>query len=235
MKWSGKNVLDIGCGTGEIISGIKNLGATSVTGIDYANNAIEIANSKFSDKDIHFFNQSLEEVTLKSIGSKKEGFDVVISLGTIEHMDNPGLALKKMLKLLKDEGQLVITCPYFINVRGIVWMSLALLLDVPMSLTDKHFISPFNIEEWLLGTGFSISTVKYFDYEKANGDIMIDDMKKRLTNAMNDSGLSSDKVPDMIRWLSNVVEKEKDAINTMNGASSLYVIKKEESSSKVIA
>ena len=117
--------------------------------------------------------------------------------------------------------------PYFINVRGIVWMSLALLLDVPMSLTDKHFISPFDIRKWLSGTGFNLVDIQHFDYERANGDTMLIDMKKRLENAMNDAGLKNDNVPVMIEWLSNLVREEQDVLGTMNGATALYIIKKE--------
>ena len=155
----------------------------------------------------------------------KDGLDVVVSLGTIEHMDHPDLALKKMLSMLKNNGELIITCPYFINIRGIIWMSLAILLGVPMSLTDKHFISPFDIRKWLLGTGFDIANIQYFDYERANGSIMLEDMKNRLTNAMSDAGLPNDNVPVMVEWLSSLVNEEQQALGSMNGASALYVIK----------
>ena len=226
-EWVDKTVLDIGCGTGEIIAGIKDRGASSVIGIDYAKSAIEIAKDRYYNKSIKFLNKSLDEISIESLSSDEAGLDVVISLGTIEHTDQPDLALKKMLSVLKDDGELIITCPYFINVRGIVWMSLALLLDVPMSLTDKHFISPFDIRKWLSGTGFNLVDIQYFDYERANGDTMLIDMKKRLENAMNDAGLKNDNVPVMIEWLSNLVREEQDVLGTMNGATALYIIKKE--------
>ena len=226
-EWTGKTVLDIGCGTGEIIAGVKDRGASNVIGIDYAKSAIDIAKNRYCNKTIKFLNKSLDEISVELLSSNKSGVDVVISLGTIEHMDNPELALKKMLSLLNDDGELIITCPYFINVRGIVWMSLALLLDVPMSLTDKHFISPFDIRKWLSGTGFNLVDIQHFDYERANGDTMLIDMKKRLENAMNDAGLKNDNVPVMIEWLSNLVREEQDVLGTMNGATALYIIKKE--------
>jgi 2-polyprenyl-3-methyl-5-hydroxy-6-metoxy-1,4-benzoquinol methylase len=225
-KWTGKTVLDIGCGTGEIIAGIKDRGAANVIGIDYAESAIEIAKRRHNNEDTNFLNQSLDDFVIDP-SNFEGGLDVVISLGTIEHMDSPDLALKKMLSMLKNTGELIITCPYFINIRGIIWMSLALLLDVPMSLTDKHFISPFDIRKWLLGTGFSIVNIKYFDYERANGNIMLEDMENRLSNAMNDAKLPNDNVPVMIEWLSSLVNEEKQALNYMGGASALYVIKKE--------
>ncbi len=226
-EWMDKTVLDVGCGTGEVIAGIKDRGASDVIGIDYAESAIEIAESRHNGKGIKFSNQSLDNASVESLNSDGR-FDTVISLGTIEHMDYPDLALKKMLSLLKNDGELIITCPYFINIRGIVWMSLELLLNVPMSLTDKHFISPFDIRKWVLGTGFNLVNKQYFDYDKANGDAMLNDMKKRLKNAMNDAGLTNDNVPVMIEWLSNLVREEQSTLGSMNGASALYIIKKEK-------
>ena len=75
--------------------------------------------------------------------------DVVVSCGTLEHMSDPRQELCRMIELVDGKGTIILTCPYFLNIRGFVWMTLALLLDVPMSLTDKHFISPFDIEGWL--------------------------------------------------------------------------------------
>ncbi len=80
-----------------------------------------------------------------------------------------------MANLVKSRGEIVLTCPYFLNLRSFVWMSLMLLLDVPMSLTDCHFISPFDIEDWLEGSGMRLVRVQFFDYERANGhDILVD-------------------------------------------------------------
>ncbi len=104
-------------------------------------------------------------------------------------------------------------------------MSLALLLDVPMSLTDKHFISPFDIRKWLSDTKFNLIDIQYYDYDKANGNAMVDDMQKRLKNALNDAGLSNENVPVMIEWLSNLVREEQNALDGINGASAMYIIK----------
>jgi len=107
-------------------------------------------------------------------------------------------------------------------------MTLALALDVPMSLTDKHFISPFNIREWLLGTGFELSEVTYFDYERANGQLMLSDMDKRLNNALRDANLHTEGVPKLMEWLSNVVNHESESLEVMNGSSALYIIERKK-------
>ena len=107
-------------------------------------------------------------------------------------------------------------------------MTLALSLDVPMSLTDKHFISPFNIREWLLGTGFELSEVTYFDYDRANGQLMLSDMDKRLNNALRDANLPTEGVPRLMEWLQNVVNHESESLEVMNGSSALYIIERKK-------
>jgi 2-polyprenyl-3-methyl-5-hydroxy-6-metoxy-1,4-benzoquinol methylase len=145
-----------------------------------------------------------------------------------DHYNDPKMALREMLRMLDKNGKVVLTCPFFINLRGVAWMTLALALDVPMSLTDKHFISPFNIREWLTGTGFELSEVTYFDYERANGQLMLSDMDKRLNNALRDANLSTEGVPKLIEWLQNVVNHESESLEVMNGSSALYIIEREK-------
>jgi len=103
-------------------------------------------------------------------------------------------------------------------------MTLALALDVPMSLTDKHFISPFDIREWLIGTDFELSEVTYFDHERANGELMLSDMDKRLKNALRDADLPVEGVPKLMVWLTNVVNHEPNSLQAINGSSALYII-----------
>ena len=91
-------------------------------------------------------------------------------------------------------------------------MTLALALDVPMSLTDKHFISPFNIKKWLHGSNYSLINVTYFDHHLANGD------------KIRDSELPVDKVPELMNWLTMLVKEEHNTLERMNGACALYLL-----------
>lgn len=220
IEWKNKNVIDIGCGTGETAQGISRLGAKSVLGVDYSENAIKIAKSRHNEINLKFEVKSFQDV----VSDKTNFYDVVISCGTLEHMDNPSDSLKSMIKILKNDGIIILTCPYFVNLRGIVWMTLALSLNVPMSLTDKHFISPFDIRDWLKDTGFHLSKTLYFDFERANSNHMIIDMEKRLNNAFKDSSLPTNQLPKLINWLKKIVEEEPSSIESLNGSSALYVV-----------
>ena len=220
IDWSNKKVIDIGCGTGETAVGIAKLGAKFVLGVDYSENAIKIANEKHKESNLEFKEGSFEDFAITTPSS----FNLIISCGTLEHMDNPSDVLQKMLRMVNNDGKIILTCPYFINLRGIIWMSLALGLDVPMSLTDKHFISPFNIREWLIGTDFELINTTYFDFDRANGKQMLTDMEKRLNNALSDADLPTDGVPKLMDWLTKVVKDEPITLQSMNGSSALYII-----------
>jgi len=220
IDWSNKKVLDIGCGSGETAVGIANLGAKFVLGIDYSENAIKIANERYKENNLEFKKKSFKDFSL----TNSNLFDVVISCGTLEHMDNPSDVLQKMLRMVNKDGKVILTSPYFVNLRGIIWMSLVLALDVPMSLTDKHFIFPFNIKDWLIGTDFELENTTYFDFDRANGKGMLTDMEKRLKNALNDANLPTNGVPKLMDWLKKVVKNESASLQRMNGSSALYFI-----------
>ena len=105
ISYAGKRFLDVGCGTGETAAGIAGLGAISVTGIDYAQSAIEQANARHQTDNLRFEVRSLDDWS--------EPVDVVVSCGTLEHMERPDIEFKKMVDLLKGHGEIVLTCPIF--------------------------------------------------------------------------------------------------------------------------
>jgi len=98
-------------------------------------------------------------------------------------------------------------------------MTLQTLFDVPMSLTDKHFISPVDMQEWAekLNLGLTWHT---FRQEQAVGEGMVFDMKKRLTNALRDANLDNSKVDLLLEWLLKASVHEVDSKS--NGAKALY-------------
>jgi len=215
--FKGKRVLDIGCGTGETAAGIAARSALWVSGIDYAPSAIEEAKRRHKAANLDF--------RVCSALEWNDVIDVVVSCGTLEHMPEPRQELHRMIELVDGKGTIILTCPYFLNIRGFVWMTLALLMDVPMSLTDRHFISPFDIEGWLADTPMRLESVQPFDYERANGTQMLVDLEKRLTNALRDANLPNDKVHRALEWLGKVVEYEnRNTPGRFGGSNALYLI-----------
>lgn len=223
--WKGKTVLDIGCGTGHTAAAIAAAGAAHVYGIDYAPTAIEQAQAAHQQTGLSFRTMSAADWT--------EPVDVILSCGTLEHMDDPGEELRRMVSLTATGGEVIVTCPYFVNLRGFVWMTLAKLFDTPMSLTDRHLISPFDIEGWLERTTHRLHRTIAFDFDRANGRLMLEDMRKRLTNALRDGGLPNDRVPALMDWLGAVVDyHERTAQPSLGGRNALYHITARNSAGK---
>ena len=70
----GKNVLDLGCGTGILSLGASFLGASSVVGVDIDKDALEVARDNAEENaDVDFI---LGNVT--NLGLKQNSFDVVL-------------------------------------------------------------------------------------------------------------------------------------------------------------
>ncbi|MEQ6123447.1 class I SAM-dependent methyltransferase [Pseudotenacibaculum sp. MALMAid0570] len=210
----GKTVLDIGCGTGELIYRIAKQGVSEAYGIDYSESAIKTAKEKPVVNNCHF--------STTDFNDWDQPVDLIISCGTFEHMDEPWTMMKKVSNLLQTGGELILTCPHFYNFRGIVWISLQKLLGVPMSLTDVHSISPADMMKWGKEAGLNLEVVESYDYERANGKWMIQDMKKRLTNALRDAELANDNVDSLLNWFEDLIIYNNDNRITMDGANCLY-------------
>lgn len=105
----GKRVLDIACGEGLGASQMAHLwGAEHVTAIDNSTEAINSAKHNNRDiKNIEFMCEDAYEY-LENCDAK---FDLIVSIETIEHVNDP----ERLLKLLVDKraqgGKVVITCP----------------------------------------------------------------------------------------------------------------------------
>lgn len=191
--WSNLEVLDLGCGTGNLASMVSQAGAKKVVGIDYSKEAIKIANEKFTISNLEYRKCDYKEV--------KEKFDVILLQGVLEHFDKPFEELKYIIdNNLKEGGTIITSSPSFLNPRGYVWMTLQLLFDVPMSLTDLHFICPFDFEKFCYENYLYLEMKSIFQ-DWGSGKTMIRDFDKRLRNALKDKGMNNSKVDDLLKWL----------------------------------
>jgi len=108
IKPENKDLLDAGCGSG-IFSRELVLRGFNVTGVDLDEDAIENCNNgmKQLNLDCTIVKESIMD--LKSF--KDETFDVVISTDVIEHVESSEKSIKELKRVLKKDGQLIITIP----------------------------------------------------------------------------------------------------------------------------
>ncbi len=101
----GKNVLDIGCGTGFFVNWYIGKGA-NITGIDITDVSIEKLKQKYEGE---FYTQDITDSSF-SLFNKK--FDIVNIWDVVYHIVDPNLfnqALDNIVKSIKDGGLLLLT------------------------------------------------------------------------------------------------------------------------------
>ena len=206
-------ILDFGCGEGDFLNLIQT--SEKKIGIDFSKSAIENGSSKHRGIDFQLGSSEL-------LANYPGQIDLLTSFGTIEHLDNPRETVKKFISCLSPGGKMMLSCPSFLNLRGIIWMTLVKLFDVPMSLSDRHFISPKDIEQWICDSGRKVEKMISFDVDLSQGDYLEKDLNKRLTNALRDAQLKNDRVENLLKWTKEI--KNYLPVNELSGANMLFII-----------
>lgn len=178
ISWKGKTVLDAGCGTGELAVLIAKKSAKRVVGVDYSDSAIAVACRSLGEGGLP--NLSFEK---RDINDIKEKFDVVVSLGTLEHLDDPFSVLKKLKNLLNPNGSIIITCPNWTNPRGYILQTLRHLFDAKVTLADIHHFSPLDFQNFSKKLNMKL-TWRTVDHDWAQGEKLVADLNRRLPNIL---------------------------------------------------
>jgi ubiquinone/menaquinone biosynthesis C-methylase UbiE len=103
VQWSGRVVLDVGCGTGRHWPKLFGEGPARVVGYDVSRGMLARLRTKYPDADVHQASGSeLRETT-------GESCDVVISTLTLGYLPDCGAALADWRRVLKPDGDILIT------------------------------------------------------------------------------------------------------------------------------
>lgn len=196
-SWKGKRVLDVGCGTGYFAYLAAKKGA-KVLGIDFSESAIDSARKTYSLPNLEYKNLDISKI----IGE----YDVVVSVGTLEHMDNPFNALRRMKKHLNPKGKIIVTCPNWTNPRGYVLMTLKHLFNIPITLADLHYLTPLDFVRWAKKLKMDLSW-RTFDRSWGHGEVMIKDFRRRLPLIFKSAKIRipHKNIDSLINWLENNV------------------------------
>lgn len=103
-------VLDIGCGAGSMGEYLIKNKNCKVYGIEQRKDEFCIAKNKLT-KVINANIENDETINKILEKTKKKKFDVVIASSVIEHMAYPDKFLKKIKKVIKNKGLIIITTP----------------------------------------------------------------------------------------------------------------------------
>lgn len=97
-------VMDVGCGNGEFLQRLHLLGAQRLVGVDFNQNACDIAASKGIESFAGLFVDYPDEAA---------SFDAIFMINYIEHVLNPDAELLKVYQLLKPGAYLIGETPNF--------------------------------------------------------------------------------------------------------------------------
>lgn len=115
-------ILDIGCAEGRLLNSFLEYGC-ECTGIEHQ----AYPEQRFLRRDkIKYFCDNIDSIPLE-----ESSFDLIFLWHVLEHMDNTGLIIKKLSKLLTPEGLLIIAVPNFKSSESKVFKQKWFHLDIP--------------------------------------------------------------------------------------------------------
>jgi SAM-dependent methyltransferase len=101
----GQDALDAGCGMGYGLALLNRLGASSVTGVDVEEEALEEARRSFGDF------ASCHRADLAVLPFDDDSFDLITCFEVIEHVADQKRALEELRRVLRPDGVLFISSP----------------------------------------------------------------------------------------------------------------------------
>lgn len=115
-------VLDAGCGSGRHLRALAKLPGLKIVGID--RNPSDVAEARKALKNMpdalcSDYHVSCADITMLPFES--ESFDCVICSEVLEHIPEHEAALKELIRVLKPEGNLVVSVPRYFSER-ICWL-----------------------------------------------------------------------------------------------------------------
>lgn len=126
FKTKNKNILDVGCGTGDFLMICKNNGWT-VEGVEPSNNAKIIIDTKFKNDENSKFYSNLNELHVSK-------YDVITLWHVLEHIPNLPEYISKLNSLLTPNGVLVIAVPNYKSYDAKYYKQFWAAYDVPRHL-----------------------------------------------------------------------------------------------------
>lgn len=138
------SILDVGCGTGQLLHDLASFGFSNLTGVD-----------PFIERDI---NDNGIRIWKKPLDALDQQFDFIMLHHSFEHMPEPLATLRQLRRLLKDKGHLLIRIPlagsYAWRKYGTNWAQ----LDAPRHL---HLHTLKSMKQLADRAGFKVDEVNF--------------------------------------------------------------------------
>ncbi|AGA30683.1 methyltransferase domain-containing protein [Singulisphaera acidiphila] len=100
-------ILEVGCGTGGLLVPALRSGR-SIEGVDIASRWLVVARRRLTDRGL---SGTLVAASAERLPWSDDQFDAVVADSLIEHLDDPGQALREWVRVLKPGGRLIVWSP----------------------------------------------------------------------------------------------------------------------------
>ncbi len=120
-------ILELGCGQSKGLRYLVShnyIKQENIYGIDQSNVAIEFLKKKLPKAN-------LEQGNIYSLKFNDDTFDYVLMMEVIEHLEDPLKALKEVKRVLKPNGELIISFPNYLNFPWLIVRILSEKLNKP--------------------------------------------------------------------------------------------------------
>jgi 2-polyprenyl-3-methyl-5-hydroxy-6-metoxy-1,4-benzoquinol methylase len=171
FKTSDKNLLDVGCGTGDFLFTCKNSG-WNVLGVEPNKSARNLAEKKLFGNNATYIFSDLNEIN--SIQ-----FDVITLWHVLEHVPNLEAYISKLKSLLKPNGILVIAVPNYKSYDADYYKEFWAAFDVPRHLW--HF-SKYSIQKLFSMEGMKVDKLLPMKFDSFYVSLLSEKYKSSKSN-----------------------------------------------------
>lgn len=141
-------LLDVGCGIGDYISLLDELG-WCVYGVETSRKAADFANQ---------LERNVECVSFEGAKYLNNFFDVITMWHALEHFSDPKQMLEKALQLLKNDGVIILGVPNYNSFDRIIFRKYWNGYEIPLHL--YHF-TPSSLKNLLVRSGYKVTEITH--------------------------------------------------------------------------
>lgn len=147
-----ESVLDVGCGTGNLLSEVLKRKKVAVAGIDISEGMIEVARKRLGES------ADLRVGDSERLPWENGSFDIVTCTESFHHYPNPKAVLLEMKRVLKPRGKIIIADPWAPTpVRQIGNFLIPIMKIIPqLNSGDVRIYSERDMKSMLEECGFTL-------------------------------------------------------------------------------
>lgn len=152
----GKDILEIGCGTGNFTRELAKTGARIVA-VDLSEDLLSLAKKKV------FANVEYKAEDAESLSFSESSFDGVVGNSVLHHC-NIKIVLKELKRVLRDDGKVVFSEPNMINPHIFLQKNIKFLKQLAGDSPDETAFCRWSLRKVFISSGFSDVIIQPFDF-----------------------------------------------------------------------